>query len=130
MGKSNRLRRSSAYKKNNKEFGPDPNKSDGEIINELIHLLNVKDLDLDKFLVNPETRRTPRPQNAFILYRNYKMASPEFKNRPTEDKQAKDVSKEIADDWNNETNTVKKLFFALQRKADKKHKEIFKNYKF
>ncbi|RGB26084.1 hypothetical protein C1646_770909 [Rhizophagus diaphanus] len=136
MNKPNQPRKSN---KNKKKYPPDPNKSDEDIVNESKHLLNC---DVDMLAVNSETtrrhgymlknriKRPPRPLNAFILYRRDLMNSPEFKDRPTREKKAKQVSKEIADRWHNENDKMKKLFYALARIANKKHKQIYKNYKF
>ncbi|CAB4409207.1 unnamed protein product [Rhizophagus irregularis] len=136
MNKPNQPRKSN---KNKKKYLPDPNKSDEDIVNESKHLLNC---DVDMLAVNSETtrrheyvlknriKRPPRPLNAFILYRRDLMNSPEFKDRPTGEKKAKQVSKEIADRWNNENDKMKNVFYALARIANKKHKQIYKNYKF
>nr|ANQ32414.1 MATA-HMG [Rhizophagus irregularis]ANQ32417.1 MATA-HMG [Rhizophagus irregularis] len=136
MNKPNQARKSN---KNEKKYLPDPNKSDEDIVNESKHLLNC---DVDMLAVNSETTRRheymlknriklpPRPLNAFILYRRDLMNNPEFKDRPAREKKAKKVSKEIADRWHNENDETKNVFYALARIANKKHKEIYKNYKF
>ncbi|RGB32034.1 hypothetical protein C1646_670462 [Rhizophagus diaphanus] len=118
------------------------NKPDEDIVKELEHLLY---LDIDELLINSkETRRyknlkrrgitefekPPRLQNIFILYRRNKSASPEFKNKLKVDRKVKLTSKEIGILWKNETEEVKKLFYALKRMAEKKHREIYgDNYK-
>ncbi|CAB4460266.1 hypothetical protein RhiirA1_410293 [Rhizophagus irregularis] len=118
------------------------NKPDEDIVKELSHLLY---LDIDELLINSkETRRyknlkrrgitefekPPRLQNIFILYRRNKSASPEFKNKLKVDRKVKLTSKEIGILWKNETEEVKKLFYALERMAKKKHREIYgDNYK-
>ncbi|PKY38786.1 hypothetical protein RhiirA4_517534 [Rhizophagus irregularis] len=138
-----RLNKSPAYKRTKKKYPPDPNKPDEDIIKESIHLLY---LDIDKLLINSKkTRRyerlsrkgitefekPPRPQNIFILYRRNKSASPEFKSKLKVDKKVKLTSKEIGILWNNETEEVIKFFCALERIAEKKHREIYgDNYKF
>ncbi|RGB32033.1 hypothetical protein C1646_744080 [Rhizophagus diaphanus] len=139
MGKFNQRKKSSAHKRKNKEFAPDPCKSDEDIVKDSIHLFY---LDIDELLTNPNTTRRykkmlrtgtgnpPRPQNAFILYRRNQMAGPLFINRAPEDKKAKFISGEIAGFWNNETKEVMKTFYALQRMAKKKHGQIYENYKF
>nr|ANQ32446.1 MATA-HMG [Rhizophagus irregularis] len=139
MGKFNQRNKSSAHKRNNKKFAPDPCKSDEDIVKDSIHLFY---LDIDELLTNPNTTRRykkmlrtgignpPRPQNAFMLYRRNQMAGPLFINRAPEDKKAKFISGEIAGFWNNETKEVMKTFYALQRMAKKKHGQIYENYKF
>src|SRR5437762_1731703 len=123
MGKFKRQRGS---KKNNKKYPPDPNKPDEVIVNESIHLLKLK---LDELLTNSkktrrydymqrngisELEKPPRPQNAFVLYRRNRSAGSEFKNRSKKDRKIKLTSKEIEDHWNNnETDEVKRVFFAL-----------------
>jgi len=127
MGKS-KQQRGSAYKRNNnKKYGPDPNKPDEDIVNESIHLLNM---ELDKLIANKEMpKKDPRPQNVFVLYKKNRLAGSEYKNRPKKDRKIKLTSKEIANCWHNETDQVKKVYFALQRMAEKKHKEIYKTRK-
>ncbi|CAB4387138.1 unnamed protein product [Rhizophagus irregularis] len=132
-----KLNKSPAYKRTKKKYPPDPNKPDEDIIKESIHLLY---LDIDKLLINSKkTRRyerlsrkgitefekPPRPQNIFILYRRNKSASPEFKNKLKVDKKVKLTSKEIGILLNNETEEVIKFFCALERIAEKKHREIY-----
>src|SRR5215470_14947474 len=131
MGKSERRRG---------RISNDPaHKSDEEIVQESISLLfsrleiNNLEKSLDKFLTNSKNKkrsRPPRPPNAFIIYRRIKMASREFKNRLIVNKRACNVSKEIASLWRNEPDGLKKVYYALQRMADKKHKEIYENYKY
>src|SRR5438045_2249014 len=132
--------KSSVHKKNNEKYGPDPNKSNKDIVKEFIKSYPLN-LEMDTLLTNSVTNRRhkkmqkirgnpPRPLNPYILYRRDKMASPEFKNRPAKDKRAKDISKEIANCWNSETNEIKKFFYALARIAEKKHGEKFKNYEY
>ncbi|GBB83789.1 hypothetical protein RclHR1_10460003 [Rhizophagus clarus] len=132
-----RKRNKSSAHKNNK-FGPDPCKSDEDIVNESIHLFYI---DIYKLLINPDTTRRhkrmlktggnpPRPLNAFMLYRKNQMASPQFENKSTEDKKATLLSDQIADSWNKEADDVKKVFYALQRMAKKNHAQIYKNYKY
>ncbi|CAB4417247.1 unnamed protein product [Rhizophagus irregularis] len=106
MGKFNQRNKSSAHKRNNKKFAPDPCKSDEDIVKDSIHLFY---LDIDELLTNPNTTRRykkmlrtgignpPRPQNAFMLYRRNQMAGPLFINRAPEDKKAKFISGEIAE---------------------------------
>jgi hypothetical protein len=122
-----------------KKYGPNPNKSDEKIVNESKHLLYYEVFEL---ATNSETTRRhenmqktgiiipPRPLNAFMLYRRNLMASHEFKNRSPNERKAKYLSKEIAERWNNEDDKTKVVFYALARIAEKRHKEIYKNYKF
>src|SRR6266496_3397431 len=107
MGKSKKQRGSYAHNRNsNKKYGPDPNKSDEELVNESIHLLN---LELSELLTNSKkTRRyediqrdgisefddPPRPQNRYILYRRNRSASSNFKNRPKKDRKVELTSNE------------------------------------
>src|SRR5205809_800426 len=117
MGKS-KQQRGSAYKRNNKKYGPDPNKSDKDIVNESKYLLN---LELEELITNSkktrryddiqrngisELEKPPRPQNVFVLYRKNRSAGSEFKNRPKKARKIELTSKVIADHWNNETDEV------------------------
>ncbi|POG77608.1 hypothetical protein GLOIN_2v1837453 [Rhizophagus irregularis DAOM 181602=DAOM 197198] len=109
--------------------------SDDEIINGTTYAFS---LDMNTLLGNSRTNkraekfqsgelsRPPKCQNAFILYRKDKMASPEFKNRPAEDRRACDVSKEIKALWNREPEHIKSLFRALARKAEQIHSENYR----
>ncbi|RIA98913.1 hypothetical protein C1645_748427 [Glomus cerebriforme] len=107
----------------NMKFGPDPNKSDNDIISEspFKFLSEIKKI---------EGKRPPRPSNAFFLYRSYYMDSAEFKNRTGENKRAASVSKELAERWKKETDAVKKVFFARARIVDKMHAELYIDYKY
>src|SRR5262249_37411783 len=67
-------------------------------------------------------------QNAFMLYRRIK--SSEIKKKSAKDKKQKSVSKKVATLWEQESDEVKKVFYALQRIAEKKHNNTFKDYKF
>ncbi|CAB4416361.1 unnamed protein product [Rhizophagus irregularis] len=96
MGKFNQRNKSSAHKRNNKKFAPDPCKSDEDIVKDSIHLFY---LDIDELLTNPNTTRRykkmlrtgignpPRPQNAFML--NFKN---QLKIRKTETYEESSVS--------------------------------------
>nr|ANQ32857.1 MATA-HMG [Rhizophagus irregularis] len=109
--------------------------SDDEIINGTTYAFS---LDMNTLLGNSRTNkraekfqsgelsRPPKCQNAFILYRKDKMASPEFKDRPAEDRRACDVSKEIKALWNREPEHIKSLFRALARKAEQIHSENYR----
>jgi hypothetical protein len=118
-------------------YEPDPNKSDEDIVKESIHLLYM---DIDELLINSKVTRRykrlmrkritefenpPRPQNRFILYRRNQSASLDFKNKPKEDRKVKLTSKEIATLWEDEPEEVIKLFCALERMAEKKHRKIY-----
>ncbi|GBB83788.1 hypothetical protein RclHR1_10460002 [Rhizophagus clarus] len=146
MGKfkqQERRTKSSAHNKVKKNYVPaDPNKPDEDIVKESIHLLY---LDIDELLINSKTTRRykklkrngitefedpPRPQNRFILYKRNKLQSPEFKKRKKEDKKIKITSKEVSKLWKNETEEIIKVFSALERMAEEKHKEIYDGYKF
>ncbi|GBB83790.1 hypothetical protein RclHR1_10460004 [Rhizophagus clarus] len=97
--------------------------SDEQIINESTYKFF---LDMNTLLTNREgLSHPPKSQNAFILYRNNKMASPEFKNRPARKKRACDISKEIAVLWNREPENIKSLFRALARIAKRMNSEIY-----
>jgi hypothetical protein len=114
-------------------------KSDEEIVSTSKYPFN---LDTNTLLGNsPKTRRAkklkktgtgnpPRPQNAFFLYRRDKMASPEFKNRPANEKRARIVSKEISKLWNNESMETQEVFYALARMSEQLHAKTYVNYRF
>ncbi|RIA96141.1 hypothetical protein C1645_872290 [Glomus cerebriforme] len=94
--------------------------------------------DIEKLLNNSTTTRRaeriertgivgnpPKCQNAFMLYRRDKMASPEFTNRPAKERRAPDISKEISNRWKEEPEDVKSLFHALARMAEERHSKRY-----
>ncbi|CAB4391794.1 hypothetical protein RhiirA5_496301 [Rhizophagus irregularis] len=73
--------------------------------------------------------KIPRPQNAWIIYRRDK--SVELRRDVARRKQkSKDLSKDIAQMWENEPKEVKELFEALSRMSEKMHVERYGNYKY
>lgn len=72
------------------------------------------------------TNKTPRRQNAWILYRRDKSTNKEF-----EGLQTSVVSLKIREMWQKETEEVKEIFSALSRLAEKRHIEQYgKDYKY
>ena len=58
------------------------------------------------------------------------MANSEFKDRATTEKLAKQVSQGISEQWHNEKPESKRCSYALTRMAEKRHSQIYENYKF
>jgi hypothetical protein len=126
-----------------KYYPPDPDKPDEDIINESIHLLNIGKDELIELLTNSnKTRRfkrqerlvrngtikkkkPPRPQNRFIIYKRYKLLTPEFKDKPKKDRKVKSTSKVIGSLWQTETEEVLKLFCAFERVAEEWHRKTY-----
>ncbi|KAJ2350059.1 hypothetical protein GGF43_004329 [Coemansia sp. RSA 2618] len=72
-------------------------------------------------------KRTPRPPNAFILYRKAKQAEVIRDNPGVSNK---DVSCIIGQMWKSETPDVQDKFREQAEMEKKKHKEIYPNYKY
>ncbi|KAJ2483379.1 hypothetical protein IWW56_000382 [Coemansia sp. RSA 2131] len=72
-------------------------------------------------------KRTPRPPNAFILYRKDKQAEVIRDNPGVSNK---DVSCIIGQMWKSETPDVQDKFRELAEMEKKKHKELHPNYKY
>jgi hypothetical protein len=129
---------------NNVILEPDPNKpmrldanskTDDEIIygskykfNHSIEILinNSDSTRLAKNNKNKGTKKIPRRQNAWILYRRDKSLNSEFVGL-----KAALISKEISKMWNKEEKETIELFEALARKATEIHKKKYgENYKY
>ncbi|RIA96870.1 hypothetical protein C1645_802100 [Glomus cerebriforme] len=123
---------------------PDPNKAicldtNAKTDDEIIYNSKYKfNLDIDILTNNSDstrfarrnrrrgTKKIPRRQNAWILYRRDKSMSPEFFGLKTAF-----ISKEISKMWNNETKETRVLFETLARKATEIHmKKYGEDYKY
>ncbi|CAI2172546.1 19663_t:CDS:2 [Funneliformis geosporum] len=71
------------------------------------------------------TKRVPRRQNPWILYRRDKSVNPYFIGM-----KSSMISKIIGKMWNEESEDVKEIYAALARMAEARHMEKHKDYKY
>ncbi|CAG8484530.1 11201_t:CDS:1 [Cetraspora pellucida] len=73
----------------------------------------------------------PRPQNSFLLFRkDYNERIHLLNCNETNKLSAKMISKNAKLEWNQQSAIVKNFFKVLAKEADKRHKQMFPNYKY
>lgn len=70
--------------------------------------------------------KTPRPMNAFLLYRQTKQKSLPFKEKVL----SKDFSKIVAEMWRSEREEVRSYYHRLAEEEKLKHRNKYPNYKY
>ncbi|CAG8732236.1 9944_t:CDS:1 [Racocetra fulgida] len=73
----------------------------------------------------------PRPQNSFLLFRkDYNERMRLLNHNKSKKLNAKMISKNAKLEWNRQPPIVKNFFKVLEREADKRHKQMYPNYKY
>lgn len=73
--------------------------------------------------------KTPRPQNAWVLFRKDYGANQRLKF-PGKVLKMRNISTDASENWRNETIKVRRFFYVLSKLAYEKHKSIYPNYKY
>lgn len=71
-------------------------------------------------------KKTPRPMNAFLLYRQTKQKNLQFKEKIL----SKDFSKAVAEMWRSEKEEVRSYYHRLAEEEKLKHRNKYPNYKY
>lgn len=71
-------------------------------------------------------KKTPRPMNAFLLYRQTKQKNLQFKEKIL----SKDFSKAVAEMWRSEKEEVRSYYHRLAEEEKSKHRSKYPNYKY
>ncbi|CAG8670484.1 32147_t:CDS:1, partial [Racocetra persica] len=90
-------------------------------------------LSLDVLLAPSRRSLThlPRPQNSFLLFRKDYNERMRLSSRNKSKKlSAKTISENAKLEWSQQSPIVKNFFKVLAKEADKRHKQMFPNYKY